>query len=73
MGQGLSCGEPGREHALFSAIQNGELEIIEAKIDQDPSVLGRTTVHGKLFALHVAASHGQTEVGFVIYLIFSVF
>ncbi|XP_074368721.1 putative E3 ubiquitin-protein ligase XBAT31 isoform X2 [Apium graveolens] len=60
MGQGISCVRDGaREHALFRSVQNGELEIVKAMVDYDPSVLRKTTVHGKLFALHVAAVHDQ--------------
>lgn len=65
MGQGISCVRNGdREHGLFRSVQNGELEIVKAMVDYDPSVLCRTTVHGHLFALHVAAVHDQIQVGF---------
>ncbi|KAL1816108.1 hypothetical protein ACET3Z_018682 [Daucus carota] len=63
MGQEISCIRQGaREHALFRGVQNGELEIVQAMVDHDPSVLSRTTVHGHLFALHVAAVHDQIEI-----------
>lgn len=63
MGQGISCVRDGaREHALFRSVQNGELEVVKAMVDHDPSVLCRTTVHGSLFALHVAAAHDQIQV-----------
>ncbi|KAA8518893.1 hypothetical protein F0562_016333 [Nyssa sinensis] len=61
MGQGLSCRES-HERGLFSAVQNGEPEIVEAMIEEDPSVLEQTTGHGRLSALHVAAANGQIQV-----------
>lgn len=61
MGQRLSCRET-HEHGFFTAVQNGELETVEAMVDEDPSVLRFTAVHGKLSALHVAAANGQIEV-----------
>lgn len=69
MGQEISCIRQGaREHALFRGVQNGELEIVQAMVDHDPSVLSRTTVHGNLFALHVAAVHDQIEVAFDFFI-----
>ncbi|KAL6967513.1 hypothetical protein U1Q18_033323 [Sarracenia purpurea var. burkii] len=62
MGQGLSCGEP-HEDSLFSAVQNGELEILEAMADEDPTVFQRTTVHGRLSPLHIVAANGQIQKG----------
>ncbi|CAK9188189.1 unnamed protein product [Ilex paraguariensis] len=61
MGQGLSCRET-NEHGLFIAVQNGELEIVEAMLEDEPNVLGWRTVRGKLSALHMAAAHGRIEV-----------
>nr|GMD03882.1 putative E3 ubiquitin-protein ligase XBAT31 [Ipomoea batatas] len=61
MGQRLSCRET-HEHGFFTAVQNGELETVEAMVDEDPSVLRFTAVHGKLSALHVAAANGQIEI-----------
>lgn len=61
MGQGLSCREP-HDNSFFSAVQNGELETVETIVDDEPSVLERTTVRGKLSALHVAAANGQIQV-----------
>ncbi|MCD7460243.1 hypothetical protein HAX54_043143 [Datura stramonium] len=62
MGQKLSCVQQPHEHGLFIAVQNGELEKVEAMVDGDPNVLRLTTVRGKLSALHVAAANGQIEV-----------
>lgn len=64
MGQKLSCVQQPHEHGLFSAVQNGELEKVEAMINEDPNVLHITSVRGKLSALHVAAANAQIEVGF---------
>ncbi|GLT71323.1 hypothetical protein SLA2020_433530 [Shorea laevis] len=61
MGQGLSCGAR-EESGLFSAVQNGEVELLEALVEADPSVLEETSGHGKLSALHVAAANGWIEV-----------
>ena len=63
MGQGLSCGEP-HEHGLFRAVQNGEIEAVEAMVDEEPRVLEKTTAsNGRLSALHLAAANGQIQVG----------
>lgn len=62
MGQGLSCGAR-EESGLFSAVQNGEVELLEALVVADPSVLEETSGYGKLSALHVAAANGWIEVG----------
>lgn len=63
MGQRLSCREP-HETALFGAIKNGELELVKAILVDDPTALTKTTGHGRLSALHVAAVNGWIEVGF---------
>lgn len=62
MGQRLSCIEPGHEHPLFSAVKDGEFDSVQAMVDDDPAVLGRFTVHGRLSGLHVAAANGQIEI-----------
>ncbi|GER54363.1 XB3 ortholog 1 in Arabidopsis thaliana [Striga asiatica] len=61
MGQGLSCREQ-EETELFSAVQNGELQIVEAMADEDPNILALKTLHRRLSALHVAAANGRIEV-----------
>lgn len=66
MGQGLSCAES-NEHPLFSAAQNGEVESVEAMVDEEPSVVDRTTARGKLSALHLAAANGQIQVGLMCF------
>lgn len=69
MGQGLSCGVY-EENELFNAVQNGELDAVEAMADKDPNLLALKTVHGRLSPLHVAAVNGRIEVPFtVIFLI----
>ncbi|XP_006341036.1 putative E3 ubiquitin-protein ligase XBAT31 [Solanum tuberosum] len=62
MGQKLSCGQQSNEHGLFIAVQNGEVEKVEAMVDENPNVIRLTTVRGKFSALHVAAINGQIEV-----------
>ncbi|KAM3340908.1 hypothetical protein P3S68_028543 [Capsicum galapagoense] len=64
MGQKLSCGgqHHHEHHGLFVAVQNGEVDKVEAMIDENPNVLRIVTVNGKLSPLHVAAVNGQIEV-----------
>ncbi|KAJ8537792.1 hypothetical protein K7X08_014332 [Anisodus acutangulus] len=64
MGQKLSCvQQQSHEHELFIAVQKGELEKVEAMVNEDPNVLLHlTTVRGKLSVLHVSAANGQIEV-----------
>ncbi|KAL6507986.1 hypothetical protein OROGR_024181 [Orobanche gracilis] len=61
MGQGMSCREH-EETELFTAVQNGELETVEAMADKDPNLLSLRTLRGRLSALHVAAANGRIEV-----------
>ncbi|CAI9108085.1 OLC1v1007605C2 [Oldenlandia corymbosa var. corymbosa] len=60
MGQGLSC-RVNDEHGLFSAVQFGDLETVEAVLAKEPSLIHRT-VHDRYSVLHVAAANGQIEV-----------
>ena len=62
MGQGLSCGT-NDEHGLFSAVQHGDLETVEAVLDKNPSLIHHT-VYDRYSVLHVAAANGQIEVGY---------
>jgi len=62
MGQELSCGERRRESGLFHAVQDGELELVEAMVEAHPSVLELTIGYGRLSALHVAAANGRIQV-----------
>ena len=64
MGQELSCGERRRESGLFHAVQDGELELVEAMVEAHPSVLELTIGYGRLSALHVAAANGRIQVSF---------
>ncbi|KAI4356463.1 hypothetical protein L6164_000485 [Bauhinia variegata] len=61
MGQRLSCRER-HENGLFTAVANGELELAEAMIEQDPTVLEQTSGHGRFSALHIAAANGRIEI-----------
>ncbi|KAL6574736.1 hypothetical protein OROMI_012021 [Orobanche minor] len=61
MGQGMSCREH-EESELFTAVQHGELETVEAMADEDPNLLALRTLRGRLSALHVAAATGRIEV-----------
>ncbi|KAK8685406.1 hypothetical protein V6N13_041408 [Hibiscus sabdariffa] len=65
MGQKLSCLE-NHETALLSAVQTGDLEMVKAMVEADPSALKSATRYGKLSVLHVAAIHGQIEAGFIL-------
>ncbi|KAK7338830.1 hypothetical protein VNO77_19462 [Canavalia gladiata] len=62
MGQRLSCRQHHEDIALFPAVASGELEVVEAMVDEDPSFLEHTTGHDKLSPLHVAAANGRIEV-----------
>lgn len=70
MGQALSCRQY-EEVELFNAVQNGELEIVEAMAVEDPNLLTLKTAHGRLSALHVAAANGRIEVEFSLILLIS--
>lgn len=61
MGQRMSCRERSQS-ALFIAVENGDLQMIEAMVEADPTVLGLTSGYGKQSALHLAAAYGQIEV-----------
>ncbi|GLT89590.1 hypothetical protein SLE2022_075680 [Rubroshorea leprosula] len=61
MGQKLSCRQS-HETAFFSAVQNGDLETVQAIVEADPTVLEKTAGSARLSALHVAAVYGQIEV-----------
>ncbi|KAM7522204.1 hypothetical protein LguiA_012106 [Lonicera macranthoides] len=61
MGQGLSCGNRD-EHGLFTAVQFGDLETVEALLEINPSIIQRTTVYDRHSALHIAAANGQIEI-----------
>lgn len=61
MGQGLSC-RARDEHGLFSAVQFGDLETVEALVERDSSILRHTTVYDRHSALHIAAANGQIEI-----------
>lgn len=62
MGQKLSCLE-NHENDLLSAVQTGDVDMVKAMVEADPATLKSTTRYGKLSILHVAAIHGQIEVG----------
>ena len=67
MGQGLSCGSSD-EHGLFTAVQFGDSESVNAVLEEDPNLIYQTTVYDRHSALHIAAANGQIEVGpFVLY------
>ncbi|KAI5391724.1 putative E3 ubiquitin-protein ligase XBAT31 [Lathyrus oleraceus] len=64
MGQNQSgCGMQKKESDLFaSAVANGELEVVEAMVDDDVNVLDRTIGRARLSPLHLAAANGRIEV-----------
>ena len=72
MGQKVSCRE-NHDTALLSAVQTGDLEMVQAMVEADPSTLKRTTRYGKLSILHVASIYGQIEVGLVFLIDFGIF
>ncbi|KAK7350278.1 hypothetical protein VNO77_08683 [Canavalia gladiata] len=63
MGQRLSCRRQQRQNnALFAAIASGELEVVEAMLDNDVTDLEHATRHVSISPLHVAAANGRIEV-----------
>ncbi|XP_027336918.1 putative E3 ubiquitin-protein ligase XBAT31 [Abrus precatorius] len=63
MGQRLSCRIVENENnALFAAIASGELEVVEALLENDATLLEHTTSHATLSPLHVAAVNGRIQV-----------
>ncbi|KAJ0979445.1 hypothetical protein J5N97_014919 [Dioscorea zingiberensis] len=66
MGQGLSCTRSSREHEFFSAVQAGDVELVELCLCRDPEMLHRSTIYDRLSALHIAAANGRLEVLSVI-------
>ncbi|KAJ1409610.1 Zinc finger, RING-type [Sesbania bispinosa] len=68
MGQNLSCGMQQqqqlkeRHNALFAAVANGELEVVEAMAEEDVTVLEHGVGRARLSPLHVAAANGRIEV-----------
>ncbi|XWS71697.1 hypothetical protein CRYUN_Cryun03dG0161000 [Craigia yunnanensis] len=61
MGQGLSCGAS-QENGLFSAVQVGDFETVEALLKTEPNLLHQTTIYDRQSALHIAAANGQIEI-----------
>eukprot|EP01018_Ginkgo_biloba_P034050 Gb_13641 [translate_table: standard] len=61
MGQNLSC-RVSNEDGLFTAVQQGDLRMVEALLDTEPNLITRTTVCDKLSPLHIAAANGQIDV-----------
>lgn len=62
MGQGLSCADRHESGSFFRALQNGDVDVVRAMVEIDPSLLHHTTKHQRLSALHVAAANGQIDV-----------
>lgn len=61
MGQALSC-SVSNEHAFFSAVQQGDLQRVEAALEREPHLISETTVYEKMSPLHIAAANGQIDV-----------
>ncbi|XVF20062.1 hypothetical protein REPUB_Repub11eG0165800 [Reevesia pubescens] len=61
MGQGLSCGAS-QENGLFSAVQAGDFETVEALLKRESNLLHHTTIYDRHSALHIAAANGQIEI-----------
>ncbi|KAJ8493883.1 hypothetical protein OPV22_015604 [Ensete ventricosum] len=62
MGQRLSCAGSSYDRDFFTAVQAGHLETVRNAVDEDPSLLRRTTVYDRLSALHIAAANGHVEI-----------
>jgi hypothetical protein len=61
MGQSLSC-RGNNDHGLFTAVQQGNLQIVTTLLQQDPSLFHQTTLYDRYSPLHIAAANGQIEV-----------
>lgn len=61
MGQGLSC-RGNNDHGLFTAVQQGNLQIVTTLLQQDPSLFHQKTLFDRFSPLHIAAANGQIEV-----------
>ncbi|KAK8550895.1 hypothetical protein V6N13_119397 [Hibiscus sabdariffa] len=61
MGQGLSCGAS-QDNVLFSAVQVGDLETVEALLKRESNLLHHRTVYDRHSSLHIAAAYGQIEI-----------
>lgn len=68
MGQALSC-RATQEHELFGAVQLGDLETVEALLEEEPALIHQITVYDRLSALHIAAANGQIEVIFLVFIL----
>lgn len=62
MGQGVSCSRSSYEHEFFTAVQSGDLELVELALRRDPEMVFQTTIYDRLSALHIAAANGRVEV-----------
>ena len=66
MGQSQSCSNHHHNYesvvGLFGAVANGELEVVEAILEEHPTLLEHTTGRARLSPLHVAAANGRVEV-----------
>lgn len=61
MGQGLSCGE-GADYRFLGAVEDGDVDLVEAMLEEEPSLLEQRGGNGRLPALHLAAAKGRIEV-----------
>lgn len=62
MGQGLSCHE--RADGWFlDAVEDGNVDLVRAMAEEDPSHLERIGGNGRHHALHLAAANGRIQVG----------
>ncbi|KAJ0962382.1 hypothetical protein J5N97_030210 [Dioscorea zingiberensis] len=62
MGHGLSCSRSSYEHEFFTAVQSGNIELVELALRRDPEIVYQTTIYDRLSAVHVAAANGRLEV-----------
>ncbi|XP_027342152.1 putative E3 ubiquitin-protein ligase XBAT31 isoform X3 [Abrus precatorius] len=61
MGQSLSCSAT-HDRALFTAVQQGDLQILSSLLEAHPSLLHQTTLYDRHSALHLAAANGQIQI-----------
>ncbi|KAL4031945.1 hypothetical protein IC575_010240 [Cucumis melo] len=62
MGQGLSCTHRHETGFFFRALHNGDVDVVRAMVDTDPSILHHTINHQRSTPLHAAAANGQIDI-----------
>ena len=73
MGQGISCASLNNHgDDIFKIAELGDLAALKSVIDEDPQLLYEVSLYDRNSLLHVAASNGQIDVGFLFFIVFFV-